>query len=310
MRILITGILGQDGSYLAEYCLSQNHEVWGTTTQENVSSKLHGVKLLHIQSSNQYRQLLNYIRPDQIYHLAARHFSSTQNRGIDEEFRKSMIDCNIKISKEILIWQRNNLNSKSLFALSSQMYTPQSECTFIDENSLPEPTSFYGETKLETLRLLSQFRELYGVNTRGAILFNHTSVRSKKDFLFPSLAFQLSNAIRGRIQEIYLQDPDARIDMCHAQDIVLGLYNLMELDVQTELVFSSGKLQTIKEIISNSFEKMTLEPLFEIRQKESTITPKWSLCGVSQKAYSLIGWKATIPPEDILIEQIRERLCE
>ena len=142
-------------------------------------------KKCDLRDYTQTKKVFDEIKPEKIYHLAAKHLSSTNKALMNVGLMNEMRTCHVQITQNILEWQLSNPSCKSLIALSSQMYTPSTRTTIINEQSPCEPQNYYGETKLEAMKLLQFYRRNFHVKTYGAILFNHTSTRSRPDFLFP-----------------------------------------------------------------------------------------------------------------------------
>lgn len=305
MRILITGIVGQDGSILAEKHLSDGDEVWGSVSPRQMTSHA-GINLINtpLESIHESNKIFDEIKPERIYHLAARHFSSTNKVLTDVGLMNEMRTCHVQITQNILNWQLSNPNCKSLIALSSQMYTPSTRTTIINEQSLCEPQNYYGKTKLEAMRLLQLYRINFHVKTYGAILFNHTSTRSQPDFLFPYLAKQIAQVIKGTSTEIFLKDPDTLIDICHANEVCEGLYKLLNHDSACDVIFCSGKLVSIRDIISRTLRMLNFKGIYTVTKTDTQYVSQESPIGDPSLAARLINWKAKLKPEEIMVEQV------
>jgi GDP-4-dehydro-6-deoxy-D-mannose reductase len=309
MRILITGVAGQDGAILSERHIRNGDQVWGSTS----ASSLKEPKDLQIIDNELHRpiianKILNQIRPDRIYHLAARHFNSTNTIDINKEIKREMYACHVEITRNILNWQVTNPTTKSIVALSSQMYSQNNHETKIDEKSICTPRNYYGKTKTLAFSLIQQYRSEYNVKSYGAILFNHTSIKSKPEFLFPLLAKQMSDIIKGVSNEILLEDPDAKIDICHALEVCDGLFTLMDYEPPCDLVFASGRLTRISDLIQLTFELLEFKNSYSIIRSRGKSEDNGNLVGDNGLASKLIGWKAIKTPQEILAEQIRNIL--
>ena len=307
MRILITGVNGQDGSILAKMHLLNGDKVWGTTrTSSNKTPNTIEVVYDNLYDSDSSSKCLDKINPDLIYHLAAKHFDSTKDLILSNEIKNEMYSCHVNVTKNILNWQLKNLNTKSLVALSSQMYLGDKNNKIINENSICNSKNYYAKTKEEAFDLVRLYRNSHGVTSYGAILFNHTSIASKPEFLFPTLARQMAEVIYNRSCEIFLDDPDKEIDICHASDICDGIFKLMNYNPACDLIFSSGKLTKITDLIKRTFQLLKFQGKYDII-KTGTRSPKnTTIVGDISSAKELINWKPTKTPEEILAEQILE----
>lgn len=305
MRIVITGIQGQDGSILAEKHLENGDEVWGTASFPSLSSSAsYDLLRAPLESPEESSKILDEIKPDRIYHLAAKHRASTNHESLNIDMRSKMYDCHVKITQNILEWQISNSYCKSLIALSSQMYTPNAQSHIINEESKCNPQNYYAATKFEAMKLLQTYRMNYNLKTYGAILFNHTSTRSRPDFLFPYLAKEIVNLIEGTSTEISLSDPNGMIDICHADEVCDGLYNLLFYDNACDVVFSSGKLVRIADLITNTLKILNFKGDYTVSKSNNRRISQEPLMGDPSFAARIINWKVKLNPEDILLEQV------
>ena len=305
MRILITGIEGQDGSILAEKHLGRGDEVWGTVSSRKLAGRA-GYELLRapLESLEESTRIFDQIKPERIYHLAAKHLASTNHESLNLDIMSKMYDCHVQITRNILEWQISNSSCKSLIALSSQMYTPIVQSHVINEDSQCDPQNFYASTKFEAMKLLQSYRKNYLVRTYGAILFNHTSTRSRPDFLFPYLAREIANLIKGTSTEISLSDPNAMIDICHADEVCEGLYNLLCHEEPCDVIFSSGKLVSIADLITNTLQILNFQGNYTVTKSGNHKVNQKSLLGDPSLAAKLINWKAKLRPEEIMVEHV------
>ena len=310
VNILITGAAGQDGSFLVDLHIKKGDKVWGTVSSDNkASSKINFEPIYSkLEDEGTAISVLNRIVPDRIYHMAAVHSSSTTKFPMTKEIREKMFACHVSTTKNILEWQVHNSSCRLVVALSSQMYSPVGNITKVSENSQVNPSNYYGETKVQAMNLLRQYREKYDLKTYGAILFNHTSLRSKSSFLFPHLARELAALARGENKEIYLDDASALIDITHAYEVCNGLYQLINTREPQEIIFSSGELFKISEVISKAASRLNLNPNVAIESKTKDDLTRKYVVGNNSLAWEKLGWKPIMKPEDILYEQVSKEL--
>lgn len=310
VNILITGAAGQDGSFLADLHIRQGDNVWGTVSSKNQLSTKFSFE--HVNSTLEDEKtaihILDKIVPDRIYHVAAVHSSSTTKFPISEEIRKKMFACHVSTTKNILEWQVHNSSCRLVVALSSQMYSPVGRITKVSETSQVNPSNFYAETKVQAMNLLRQYREKYDLKAFGAILFNHTSLRSKSSFLFPHLARELAALVRGESKKVNLNDASALIDITHAYEVCNGLYQLINTNEPQEIIFSSGELVKISEIISKTVSRLNLNLNAAIESKTRDDLTRKFVVGNNSLAWEKLGWKPIMKPDDILYEQVSKEL--
>ena len=310
MRVLITGVRGQDGSILADMHSQKGHQVWGTVSSAIPSPIFNDIEIVTegLEKSRTAHRILNQIRPDRIYHLATKHRSSTISTPLTSAARNEIYDCHVSVTRNILDWQVVNQTSRSLFALSSQMYTPTRRETLISEDSPCYPQNYYADTKLEMFKLLRKYRENSKVKTFGAILFNHTSIKSKSDFLFPHLAKEIAKVIRGESIQICVKDANALIDISHAEEICQGLSQIIEIDNSCDIIFSSGQLISISDIVTNTLHLLEFKKDYELRSEVKSNMRGKFLFGDTSRVKELISWQALSPPEDILLQLVWKEL--
>ena len=310
MRILITGITGQDGSILSDLHRGRGDQVWGTASSLGSVHNANIERFIvdRLEDPKVFNKILDQIMPHRIYHLAAKHHSSTTTPGKRIKLKKLMYECHVSITRNILNWQLSNKTSKSLIALSSQMYEATQRETVVSETTPCKPQTYYGQTKLEAMKLLRAYRENFQVNAFGAILFNHTSTRSKKEFLFPSLAQDIAKVVRQETNQISVADHTALIDICHADEVCSGLSKLLDLDNSTDMIFARGQLVSISDLILRTMKLLEFNRNYNLESQLEPVLHRNFLYGDSSKAANLINWSAKLEPEEILLEQVIKEL--
>ena len=312
MRVFITGVTGQDGLLLANDFLGRGDRVMGIHRPGSVippglsissNLTLASPDLIKFEEA---RTILDAFKPDRIFHLAAVHASSLEMKSLGDSRSSEMFDTHVTITKNILQWQESNLNSHSLIALSSQMYSPINSIQ-VDEETVTNPSTEYGRTKIQAWELL-KFSRGKGVITHGAILFNHTSRYSKSHFIFPVLAQKIAAALMEGNKSISIRNFLSEVDMGAAFEYCQGMAKLNELDAGEDLVFSTGKLETLADITLQVISTFDDSSKFQLRS-EVDETPKLkTLVGVPNKANNLIGWVPVKTPAEILIDLVKLHL--
>ena len=313
MRFLITGINGQDGSWLSELLTGSNNEVVGISTRSAIESSIpSSIKVLTMDLSRHdvASEFLNIYKPERIIHLAAVHASSFDMKNFDQSRYDAMWSCHVETTKNLLEWLRTSPNSRIVVALSSQMYGAKIEDLRISETSPLSPINEYGRTKSEAFQLIQNFRQEYEIYATGAILFNHTSLKSKPGFLFPELADQICDIFFGLTQEIRIRNFEALVDICSAFEVCEGLLAMLELPAPTDFVFSSGRLIGVRAIVLEVLDKLRITHPVSLISIESYFS-RDTLVGDPSRANRILGWKARKTAADILynmcINQIQMR---
>ncbi len=310
MNVLITGIQGQDGSQLAAIHHKLGDQVWGTVSSldRNLEPNMANLITERLEDPLLCAKILNRVKPYKIYHLAARHNSATNSSPISLKSKKEMFDCHVGITRNILDWQVANPESKSLIALSSQMYTPVDRETRISEDTKCSPRNFYAETKYQAMLLLQNYRVNFQTNTFGAILFNHTSIRSKSDFLFPYLAKQIVKVVNNVTTKISLQDSNSLIDICHADEVCDGMYKILNTEIPCEVIFSSGRLVPISDIVTKTFNLMNFRGKVTLESEAKDSLDQKFVYGDTTRLSRIINWNAILKPEEILLQLVLKEL--
>ena len=279
---LITGITGQDGSYLAEFLLEKGYEVHGLIRRHSTSntsridhiinSKYNKVKFfLHFadttDSSNLMR-LIAEIRPTEVYNLAAQ-----SHVGISFEVPEYTAEATgvstLKLLEAIRV---NGGNCKYYQASTSELFgglpetAPQSEATPF------YPKCPYGAAKLYSYWITVNYRESYKLFACNGILFNHESPRRGENFVTRKITLAIANIIAGRQEKLSLGNMDAKRDWGFAGDYVEGMWMMLQQDKPDDYVLATNETHTVREFVDAAF-------------KQLGITVKWEGKGIDEKGY-------------------------
>lgn len=333
-KALITGITGQDGSYLAELLLSKDYEVHGiirrastfnTQRIDRVYKDPHkkNVKLfLHygdlVDASNLSR-LIEKIEPDEIYNLAAQ-----SHVGVSFELPEYTADTDAMGTLRLLDAIREaRVETKIYQASTSELYgkvleTPQSERTPF------YPRSPYGAAKLYAYWITVNYRESYDLFACNGILFNHESPRRGKRFVSRKITVAAAKIKAGLQDKLYLGNLNAKRDWGYAPEYVEAMYRMLQCDEPHDLVIATGSAHTVREFAEKAFKCAGMELIWEgegidekgIDKKTGKvlieIDPGYFrpaevdlLVGDSSKAKTLIGWEAKVAFEELVEIMVR-----
>ena len=264
-RALITGITGQDGSYLAELLLEKGYEVHGIVRRvalEDPSHRLWRLNhilsriSLHAASLESYASIFNVvekIRPDECYHLAAQSFVSY---SFEDAF--STINTNINGTLYMLsAIQEKAPRCKFYFAASSEMFGKVKE-TPQNENTPFHPRSPYGISKVAGFDLLRNFRESYGLFGCNGILFNHESPRRGYEFVTRKITSTVARIKKGIEKELRLGNLDAKRDWGYAGDYVKAMWLMLQQDEPDDYVIATNETHSVKEFAQLAFNHVGL----------------------------------------------------
>lgn len=308
-KALITGITGQDGSFLAEFLISQGYEVHGIVRRvalEDPERRLYRIRtlqdkiILHpgeLESYASIFKVVQKVRPDECYHLAAQSFVSY---SFDDEF--STIDINIDGTHYLLSAVKELCpQCKFYFAGSSEMFgnpniTPQ------DEQTPFHPRSPYGISKVAGFYLTQNYREAYHMFACSGILFNHESERRGYEFVTRKITSAVANIKVGNQKEIRLGNLSARRDWGYAPEYVRAMWMMLQQDLADDYVIATGKSHTVQEFVEAAFstaglnwhDHVIIDPVL-YRPAEVN-----ELCGNAGKAIKTLGWSPQHTYEEIV----------
>ena len=263
---LITGITGQDGSYLAELLLKKGYEVHGIVRRVALEDEMHRLwrlrKILddinlHAGSLESYASLFKTvikIKPNEVYHLAAQ---SYVGYSFEDEF--STLNININGTHYLLSALKELATNKTkfYFAGSSEMFgkaieTPQ------DENTPFHPRSSYGISKVAGYHLTKNYREAYNLFATSGILFNHESPRRGFEFVSRKITHGVARIKKGLQKKIKLGNMSAKRDWGHAKDYVDAMWLMLQKNKPEDYVIGTGKKHSVEDFAKKAFDHVGL----------------------------------------------------
>lgn len=312
-KALITGISGQDGSYLAELLLSKGYAVHGTVRQVAVEDPEHRLQrlapivnkiTLHPASMESFASIydvVDKVRPDECYHLAAKSYVSY---SFNNEF--TTIDTNINGTHNILsALKRMSPECRFYFAASSEMFgeariSPQNEETAFN------PRSPYGISKVAGYYLTRNYRDIHGIKACSGILFNHKSPRRGFEFVTRKITSSAAKIKIGMEKEIHLGNIEARRDWGHASDYVNAMWLMLQQDDMEDYVIATGESHSVADFLNLAFSHLGLDYREYLIVDGSLYRPseKVILRGDAAKAKKKLNWKNTINLEQLIQEMV------
>ncbi|MBI5698838.1 GDP-mannose 4,6-dehydratase [Candidatus Saganbacteria bacterium] len=303
MKALITGVLGQDGSYLAEYLLAKGYQVVGIDVGSSHSS-LPGLE--YVQGSLADGEFMNGLlieqRPDEIYNLGS---VSNVSRSFDRP--EETFDVNLLPVIRMLELLRRQLKSvKFLQASSSEMFRQEPDPPF-DENSLIDPCSPYAVSKAAAYHLVKIYRNTYNLFACNAVLFNHTSPRHSLDFFVSKIVKGLVEIKRGKKEKLKVGNLDIEKDWGYAGDYVKAMPLILEHQQPDDYVIGTGKYLSLKTMLEYVLNKLNLSYNKVVETDPTLIRPNEPKRVYSDpsKIMMSLGWR----PEKS-IEQVLDMMIE
>ena len=322
MKALITGITGQDGSYLAELLLEKGYEVHGIVRR---SSMINTHRIDHIYDQIQLHygdltdsgniiSLVQKIKPDEVYNLAAMShvkvsFEMPEYTGeVDALGTLRILDAIRLLDHECKFYQAS---TSELYGLVQEV--PQNEKTPF------YPRSPYGCAKLYSYWITKNYREAYGIHASNGILFNHESQRRGETFVTRKITMGLSRISTGLQHELVLGNLDAKRDWGHAKDFVRGMWMITQHDTPDDFVLATGKMYSVREFVEyaaeyfgfsirwkgEGLEEVGYCPsmgrnIIRVSDKYYRPTEVEQLLGDATKAKEVLGWEPELSFKDLV----------
>ena len=298
-RALITGITGQDGSYLAEFLLDKGYEVVGMVRR---SSTVNYERIAHLMDSVQFHsgdlldqlsmvEALKEHRPDEVYNLAAQSFVQTsfgqpvltgETTGLGVT---RLLDAVRLVDPEIRFYQAS---SSEMFGKVREV--PQNEDTPF------HPRSPYGVAKVYGHWITVNYRESYGLHASSGMLFNHESPRRGLEFVTRKISHGAAQIALGKATELRLGNLEAKRDWGFAGDYVDAMWRMLQLDEPGDYVVCTGETHTVREFCEAAFGRVGLDADDHVVVDERFYRPAEVdlLVGDASRAADRLGWRPTM----------------
>ncbi|MDR6664777.1 GDP-mannose 4,6-dehydratase [Rhizobium sp. 1399] len=339
-RALITGVTGQDGSYLAELLLSKGYQVHGIKRR---SSSFNSARVDHLyedvhevdrrftmhygdmtDSTNLIR-LIQEVQPDEIYNLAAQsHVHVSFETPEYTANADGMGTLRILEALRILRMDKTRFYQASTSELYGKVVeTPQKETTPF------YPRSPYGVAKLYAYWITVNYRESYGIHASNGILFNHESPRRGETFVTRKITRAVAAIAAGDQDRLYLGNLDSMRDWGHARDYVEGMWRILQQDKPDDYVLATGRTVSVREFVDTAFRvagmdiewhgkgvdergyiRGTDRCLIEVDPRYFRPTEVDLLLGDPSKAERELGWRATTTLEEMIVEMVNSDIRE
>lgn len=310
-KALLTGITGQDGSYLAEFLLKKGYEVHGLIRRsssfntERIDHLYHDFHdpearlFLHygdLSVSAQLMDLLSFIQPDEIYNLGAQ--SHVRVSFDMPEYTGDVTGLGtLRILEAI---RKTGIKTKFYQASSSEMFgaapPPQ------NENTVFQPRSPYAAAKVYSYYIAQNYRHAYGIFAANGILFNHESPRRGETFVTRKITRAATQIKLGLKNKLYLGNLDAKRDWGYAGDYIEAMWLMLQQDTPDDFVVATGETHSVKEFLESVFNKLDLDynKYVVIDKKYFRPTEVDVLLGDSSKAREALGWQPKVSFENLI----------
>lgn len=309
-KALITGITGQDGSYLAEFLLHRGYEVHGLVRR---SSSFNTARIDHLyrdphdagtmlylhyadlEDGSRLATLLAEIEPDEVYNLAAQ-------SHVRVSFDEPSYTANVTGAGTVRLLEavrQSKIQTRFYQASTSELFgstpPPQKETTHF------HPRSPYGVAKLYSYWITKNYREAYNLFAVNGILFNHESPRRGPTFVTRKITRAVAAIKAGQQEELYVGNIDSIRDWGYAPEYVVGMWLMLQADEPDDYVLATGQGLTVRQFLEASFSHVDLDWHDYVRFDERYLRPSEvdALIGDPAKAASELGWKTTVSPLEL-----------
>jgi len=298
-RALITGITGQDGSYLAELLLDKQYEVFGLVRRssvkrlERIESLMDDIKLVEgdLTDQSSLDGVIDDVQPDEVYNLAAQSF-------VPASWNQAVLTGDVTglgVIRVLEAIRKHRPEARFLQASSSEMFgkvreTPQTEKTPF------YPRSPYGVAKVFGHNITVNYRESYGLFACSAMGFNHESPRRGLEFVTRKVTHHVARIKCGLAKKLLMGNLESKRDWGFAGDYVQGMWLIMQQTVADDFVLATGKTHSIRDLLEVAFRAVDLdwEKYVEIDPKLIRPAEVDFLCGDATKAREKLGWRPQI----------------
>jgi GDPmannose 4,6-dehydratase len=312
-KAFITGINGQDGSYLSEYLLSLGYEVHGIVRRNSVpehqQSRIESIKdkmfvyYGDVLDQTNLQKLLDKIQPDEIYNLAAQ-----SHVRISFDIPEFTLQTNSNGVLNILeAYRRSCPNAKFYQASSSEMFgNSVDEDGFQRETTPMTPVSPYGCSKLSAYSLVRNYRRAYGLHAVNGILFNHESPRRGSNFVTNKVIKTAVEIKYGLKDQLVVGNMDSYRDWGHAKDYVKAMHLILNHNTPEDFIISTMRTHSVREMIEYVFNKLGMDYKKYVFQDQEFMRPEELkyLKGDSTRARQTFGWEPEYTFENLMDEMI------
>lgn len=314
-KALITGITGQDGSYLAEYLLTLDYDVFGIVRRHSVAEN-QDYRIAHLNDSGKitsfYGDLLDPysltrivsdVLPDEIYNLGA-----MSHVRISYDMPAFTIQTNaIGVLNMLETYKTIVPKAKFYQASSSEMFgNCVEENNSQNENTQMKPVSPYGCAKLLGYSLVRHYRHAYNLHANNGILFNHESPRRGSNFVTNKVVKTAVEIAKGKKNKLVLGNLDSYRDWGHSHDYVRAMHMIINHEKPDDFVVSTGVTHSVRDLCKTTFDYLNLNYEDYVVQDEKFRRPEELnyLCGDSTKARTTLGWEPKYTFETMIKEMV------
>lgn len=319
-RALITGITGQDGSFLTELLLEKDYEVHGVVRRTSsiersrldhlyrnpdIYSRRLFLHYAELDDPTTLRRVVMKAEPHEVYHLAGQ-----SHVGLSFEIPESTCEMTAMGTLRLLEIVRDLKEPPRVFHASSSEIFGSPATVPQDEQTPFNPINPYGCAKAFATQMVGVYRRTFSLFACNGIMFNHESPRRGENFVTRKICRTAAAIKLGRQKELSLGDTTARRDWGHARDYVRGMWLTLQHETPEDFVFATGKLHSVQDVVEHAFATVDLDWKKFVRQDPRFLRPvePQRLVGNAAKAHQLLHWQPETSFKDLISEMTRAEL--
>jgi GDPmannose 4,6-dehydratase len=313
-RALITGITGQDGSYLTELLLEQGYEIHGvvrrtSSLERSRLNHLHGDPVINgkrlflhyadLDDPTSLRRILTKVAPDELYHLAGQ-----SHVGLSFEIPESTCEMTALATLRLLEMIRDLPKAPRIFHAASSEIFGRPEQSPQDEKTPMAPVNPYGCAKAFATQMVGIYRQTFGFFACNGIMYNHESPRRGENFVTRKICHGAAAIKHGSEKSLLLGDTTARRDWGHARDYVRGMWLTLQQEQPDDYIFATGQLHSVQDVVETAFGVVGLDWRQYVKQDPRFMRPAepLRLTGNPAKAKKLLNWEPVTTFEQLITE--------
>jgi len=315
VRAFITGITGQDGSYLTEYLLDRKYEVHGLIRPGSDISSTHinkhasdiGLHMGDLADREALKRAMAAVAPDEVYHLGGQ-----THVGRSFDVVEDTVQINGIAIVRLLEIVRDTCPKARVFNAASSEIFGKPEQIPQDESTPLAPVTPYGCAKALGVQIVRFYRETHGLFAVNGILYNHESPRRSENFVTQKICRSAAAIKHGQQKELRLGDLTAARDWSDARDIVRGMWLALQHHRADDYIFASGETHSVQDVIEIAFETVDIDWRKHVKRDQSLIRPAEPsrLSGNARHARNLLDWLPETDFRDLIIEMTHAALRE
>jgi len=320
-RALITGITGQDGSYLTELLLGKGYDIHGMVRRTSSLERSRLVHLFHdpkiygqrlflhyadLDDPTTMRRTLNAVGPDELYHLAGQ-----SHVGLSFEIPESTCEMTAMGTLRLLEMVQDMRQRPRFFhAASSEIFGQPAQMPQ-DENTPYAPVNPYGCAKAFATQMVTIYRKTFGHFAVNGIMFNHESPRRGENFVTRKICRAAAAIKLGKQKDLMLGDTSAKRDWGSARDYVHGMWLSLQHATAEDYIFATGKLHSVQDVVETAFATVNLDWRQHVRKDNRLLRPAepQRLCGNASKARRLLNWEPATTFRQLIEEMTQAELA-